>query len=69
MKILFDERLRQLRKDAGLKQAQLAEAIGATQRKISYLESGQTEPDLYTLCMLADYFEVSTDYLLGRREY
>ena len=69
MKILFSERARQLRKEAGLTQTQLAEKIGLTQRKLSYLEAGQTEPDMETLWRMADFFEVSADFLIGRTEY
>ena len=69
MKILFPERCRQLRKEAGLTQTRLAAQLGMTQRKLSYLESGQSEPDLETLWRLADRFDVSVDYLLGRAEY
>lgn len=69
MKILFSERARQLRKEAGLTQTQLAEKLGLTQRKLSYLEAGQTEPDMETLWRMADFFEVSADFLIGRTEY
>lgn len=69
MKILFSERARQLRREAGMTQTQLADKLGITQRKLSYLEAGQTEPDMETLWRMADFFEVSTDFLLGRAEY
>lgn len=69
MEVLFGKRLRQLRNEMGLKQSQLAEALGLTQRKVSYFETGTVEPDLYTLCKLADYFKVTTDFLLGRTEF
>ena len=69
MEILFSERIRQLRKEAGLTQARLAKEIGITQRKLSYLESGQSEPDLETMWRLADYFDVHVDYMLGRTAY
>lgn len=69
MLILFSERAKQLRKEAGLSQTQLAQKLGITQRKLSYLESGQSEPDMETLCRMADFFDVTTDYLLGRTEY
>ena len=68
MKILFSERCRQLRKEAGLTQTRLAAQLGMTQRKLSYLESGQSEPDLETLWRLADRFDVSVDYLFERCE-
>ena len=69
MLILFSERARLLRKEAGLSQTQLAQKLGITQRKLSYLESGQSEPDMETLCRMANFFDVTTDYLLGRTEY
>ena len=69
MLILFSERAKQLRKEAGLSQTQLAQKLEITQRKLSYLESGQSEPDLETIWRLADYFDVTVDYLLGRTEY
>ena len=69
MKILFTDRLLQLRKEASLNQSQLAEALGTTQRKISYWETGKTEPDLASLLLIAEYFNVTTDYLLGKTDY
>ncbi len=69
MLILFSERAKQLRNEAGLSQTQLAQKLEITQRKLSYLESGQSEPDMETLCRMADFFDVTTDYLLGRTEY
>jgi transcriptional regulator with XRE-family HTH domain len=69
MEILFNKRLKLLRNEKGLKQAELAKAIGITQRKISYLETGQLEPDLLTLCKLSDYFGVTIDYLVGMKDY
>ena len=69
MNICFSNRLKQLRIDAKLKQSELATALSTTQRKISYLESGTVEPDLETLWKICDYFDVSADFILGRREY
>lgn len=69
MQNLFAERLRMLRKEKGLKQEDIAKVIGCTQRKISYLEQGVTEPDLQSLFKLADFFGVSIDFLCGRTEY
>lgn len=69
MKVVFSERLKQLRLDANLKQADLANILNTTQRRISYFEMGKIEPDLATLCSIANYFEVSTDYLLGIKDY
>ncbi len=69
MIILFAERLYQLRKESGLKQIELAQKLGTTQRKVSYWESSKVEPDLLSLCQLADLFNVSVDYLIGRKEF
>ena len=69
MIILFSERLQQLRKEKGLTQVELAKILNTTQRRISYMESGKVEPDLCTLAILSKFFEVSTDYLIGIKEY
>ncbi len=69
MDIVFAERLRNLRKEKGISQAELARALNLTQRKISYLETGQFEPDLTILWTISNYFGVSCDYLIGKSEY
>ena len=69
MNILFAERLKQLRVDANLTQLELAKILNTTQRRISYFEMAKIEPDLTTLCAIAKFFSVSTDYLLGLNEY
>ena len=69
MGILFSERLQQLRKEKCLKQSELAKALNTTQRRISYLELGKVEPDLATLILIAKYFEVSIDFLVGLKDY
>lgn len=69
MNLLFAERLKNLRKEKSLSQKQLADGLQMTQRKISYLETGQLEPDLKTLWKISDYFEVSCDYLIGKSDY
>ncbi len=69
MVIIFGKRLQQLRKEKGLTQAQLSKVLNTTQRRISYLELGIVEPDLSTLVELSRFFEVSTDFLLGIKDY
>ncbi len=69
MNIVFAERLKNLRKEKGLSQAELATALNLTQRKISYLETGQFEPDLTILWEISNYFGVSCDYLIGKTDY
>ena len=69
MKILFAQRLRQLRKEYDLTQKQLADKLETTQRNISYMEVGKVEPDLLTLWKVADFFDVSIDDLIGRKDF
>ena len=57
-------RIRDLREDNDLTQTQLAERIGITQRKYSYVETGVQPLTDELLIKLADYYNVSIDYLL-----
>ena len=68
MELDFAERLRTLRREMDLTQGKLADILETTQRKISYWESGKIEPDLCSLWKIADFFDVSVDYLIGRKE-
>ena len=63
----FCDRLRLLRQSKlpPLTQTDLANAIGVSQRKISFMETGVTEPSLKDLSAICRYFSVSADYLLG----
>jgi len=65
---LFRERLLQLREERNLKQKEFAEAVMIHNRNINRYELGLREPDFDTLIQIADFFNVSTDYLLGRTE-
>ena len=62
------ERIRQLREDADLTQAALGKAINVPQRTYAYYESGQRMIPPQVLCALADFYDVSVDYLLGRTD-
>ena len=64
MKISLSENIKMYRKNQGLTQEQLAEAMGVTVGTISKWENG-TFPDIETIVELADFFEVSVDVLLG----
>ncbi len=55
-----------LRKQKNITQELLAAELGVTAAAVSKWEKGYTLPDILMLCALADYFEVSTDELLGR---
>lgn len=61
-------RIRDLREDADLTQAQVGKAINVPQRTYAYYESGQRMIPPQVLCALADLYQVSVDYLLGRTD-
>lgn len=65
---MLGTRLKALRNERKLTQKQLAEKINVTHVSISGYESGNRTPDTDTLQRIADFFEVSTDYLLGRTD-
>ena len=62
----MQNRIKDLREDRDLKQSDLAKATGIDQRTISNYETGKTKPDSDALIKLADFFNVSIDYLVGR---
>ncbi len=62
----FKENLKALRAEAGLSQQGLASALKISQSAVAKWELGKTEPTASMLGLLADYFHVSVDYLLGR---
>lgn len=68
LKIIFGQRVLALRKSAGLSQSALAEQLGITMHQISKMETGQRGPSLELAVALADYFDVSLDYLVGRSD-
>lgn len=59
-------RLKSLRENRGIAQKFVAEKIGIKNNTLSGYENGTREPDAETLGKLADFYEVTTDYLLGR---
>jgi transcriptional regulator with XRE-family HTH domain len=65
---MLGERLSNLRKSKGLSQYELADRLGFSRGKLANYEQGSRQPDYGTLQKIADYFEVSTDYLLGRSD-
>lgn len=65
----YPDIIRGLREDKDLKQAEIAEIIGTTQQQYSKYENGQAELPVKALVILADYYQVSTDYLLGKVAY
>jgi len=64
----FSTRLRELRTLKNVTQKQVAESTGLSERGYQNYELGEREPTLANINKLADFFEVSTDYLLGRSD-
>lgn len=64
----FATQLKAIRKSKGVTQKQLAAAIGASERGIQSYEIGERKPAFDQLLALADYFDVSLDYLVGRSD-
>ncbi len=61
-----EERLKELRKEKGLKQQDLADEISVSKSTIGMYEVGKRIPPSDVLEKIADFFEVTTDYLMGR---
>ena len=59
-------RLKELRKKKGISQLRLATELNTTQNTISRYETGEREPGIDELVKIADYFNVSVDFLIGR---
>lgn len=65
---IFGDRLRFLREEKDLSQEELGKIINSAKSTISQYELGKRNPDPATLLQFADFFNVSTDYLLGRTD-
>ena len=66
--LFFAERLKQEREKENLTQEKLAQDLNLTTTTINNYEQGTTKPDIETLNQLANYFNISVDYLLGRTD-
>lgn len=62
---VFCERIKELRKIKNLTQKQLAEILKTNNSSICDWECGRSQPDLEMLVCIAEFFEISVDYLLG----
>ena len=67
-KEIFAARRLALRKEKGIAQQVLAEHLGVSFHQVSKMETGQRGASLEVACALADYFDVSLDYLVGRSD-
>ncbi|MGN1123622.1 MAG: helix-turn-helix domain-containing protein [Eubacterium sp.] len=63
--IVINRRIKDLRTDNDLTQSEIARAIGITQRKYSYIETGIQPLTDEIICKLAKYYKTSADYILG----
>ncbi len=61
-------RLKEIRKSKGISQLKLAMDLNTNQNTISRYETGEREPGIKELIRIADYFDVSVDYLLERTD-
>lgn len=61
----FNERIRSLREEFDFTQSELAKRFNMTQRKISRLETGDSQPSLHDIFLYCHFFAVSADYILG----
>lgn len=62
------QKLKRLRKERKLTQQNVAESLHISRQLYSFYENGKREPNIENLSLLADFFDVSIDYLLGRKE-
>ena len=61
-------RIKELREEMNFSQDYIAKAVGTSQRNISRWEKGENEPSYKQLIILADFFNCSIDYLVGRAD-
>lgn len=65
----FYQRIRDMREDSDMTQQQVAEILGITQQQYQLYESGRREMPMHLFILLADHYDVSLDYLAGRKKY
>lgn len=65
MSLTFGEKIRDLREDMDINQTELGRAVMMSQRKISFIERGDSEPSLDDIAAFCRFFNISADYLLG----
>lgn len=64
--MMLNENIRKLRMSNNINQVEFAKQLGVTKQCVSNWENDNVVPSIEMLCKMADYFNVSTDYLLGR---
>lgn len=66
--VTLAKNLKELREQNNLRQEDVADIVDSSQKNVSNWEIGKFEPDIQTLWKLADYFDVTIDYLVGRSD-
>lgn len=66
--MIIINRIRTLREDRDLRQIDVSNATGIDQKTLSNYETGKTNPDSFAIIKLAEFFNVTTDHLLGVSE-
>ena len=66
---IFGKKVKELRLELGLSQRKLGALLQVCNQTVSFWETGSREPDLDTLVLIADFFDVSVDYLLGKENF
>ena len=67
--IKFVENLKMLMKEENVNQVQLSKGIGVAQSAVSAWLSGKKEPSINSLWLLADFFNIDVDVLIGRKDF
>lgn len=67
--MIFTDKLRKIRDEAGISQEYLAEKVGVSRQAVAKWEMGATMPDIDNLLLISDFFQVSIDYLLKEESY
>lgn len=66
---MYGERIKEIRENAQMTQAQMALILGTNQQSISRYEKEQIEPNIEMIVRICKKFDVTADYLLGLSEY
>ena len=66
--LVLNENIKRLRLSRGLNQVEFAKIMGVSKQCVSNWENDNVMPSIEMLCRIADFFNVTTDYILGRNE-
>ena len=69
MQIIVAQRVKELMGEEGINQTELADKLGVDSSTVCTWVNGKKEPNITSLWLLADYFDVSVDYLIGRKDF